>query len=110
PRFFFWLLIPVLIMPWFVPVVVTRTLKGFHSAAQGRAAHPGTNLAQRGRTLKGFYNRRHQVVEPFQGSTETMFRYPGCAARPWAAEYNPFGVVRALQLTLGHVISGANGL
>src|SRR5262249_50758590 len=52
-----------------------------HSAAQGRAAHPGS-----------------VAVQPLRGRGAGVGSSPGCAARPWAAECSAFGVKTASRL------------
>ena len=61
------------------------TPKGLHSTAQGRAAHPWDTRFFAVSTPKGLYN-------PFGVEGVFLTVVPGCAARPWAVECNPFGV------------------
>ena len=85
------------------------TPKGLDSTAGGkRSAAPGYRLRRRS-TAKRLHKRgtsprydtskigRHfkaqGPVEPLRGSWRTRGRDPGCAARPWAMEWNRFAVL-----------------
>ncbi len=72
-----------------------RTPKAFHSEAQGRAAHPGfttrmISVPQRGYT-KAVTRIADRLCNPC-GVDDVIHANPGCAARPWALEYNGFAV------------------
>ncbi len=72
-----------------------RTPKAFHSEAQGRAARPGLatrtiSVPQRGYT-KDVTRIADRLCNPC-GVDVVIHANPGCAARPWALEYNGFAV------------------
>src|SRR5205823_7891368 len=74
------------------------TPKGSPSLAQGRAAHPGE---WEGRLELYSYpegvaqGRTPAFVQPLRGRKHSPpVVYPGCAARPWAFECDPFGVAK----------------
>ena len=58
---------------------------------EGVALHsPGSRSAPWERTHPGLYPEG--VVQPLRGRAGWLNLAPGCAARPWAVECNPFGV------------------
>ena len=81
------------------------TPKGLYSTAQGRGAHPGEKRHRPILTPKGFHHvgerrgvpwwkqrcRHWGMIKPLRGWFGSIHP-PGCASRPWAVEYNPFGV------------------
>ena len=58
------------------------------------SAHPGeTGLCFDSYPEGVGQTRSHRcLVQPLRGRRTGAIRDPGCAARPWAVEYNPFGV------------------
>ena len=82
--------------PWDQVEPPASTPKGLHSTAQGRAAHPGEEIPQ--------YVYPERVVQPFQGRGGWVDLVPGCAARPWAGECNPFGVKNGTTNALQNIL------
>ena len=71
------------------------TPKGLHLKAQGRGAHPGLEAKKAGQPCKGcIASTRYVLCNPYRFDRLCQPSDPGCASRPWALRYNPFGVTR----------------
>jgi hypothetical protein len=69
-------------------VCYNATAKRLNSKAQGRAAHPGSSVSRLLGTPKGC----DSCGTASRCRNYVVAALPGCAARPWALEFNAFGV------------------
>src|SRR5438094_421031 len=70
------------------------TPKGLNHKAQGREAHPGFDGASLISYPEGVESWASHPVDGTPSGYKTIRAVdnPGCASRPWAVRFNPFGV------------------